>query len=142
MKRRTAGFTILELMIVVAIIAIVAAIALPSLTKARQSGLEAKVVQTLRTIVTANEQYRTRFGTYAGILDDLGDSRMVPQFNAGVDYFPEYGAAYNGAAFRWNMTVWPISFGITGDRSFYVDSTGVIRWDAVNMAGPGSTPLD
>ncbi len=51
--RRAAGFTLIELMIVVAIIAIIAAIAIPSLLKARQAANEIAVVTALHTIAAA-----------------------------------------------------------------------------------------
>lgn len=58
------GFTLLELMIVVAIIAIIAAIAFPSLQNARKSGNEAAAVSMVRSLVSAAESFRTRFGVY------------------------------------------------------------------------------
>ena len=59
--KRNKGFTILELMIVIAIIAILLAIVIPALGRARKSSNEASAIGSIRTIITANEQYRTRF---------------------------------------------------------------------------------
>ena len=53
------GFTLIELMIVVAIIAIIASIAIPSLLSARSNANEKAVIATLRSIVTAQELART-----------------------------------------------------------------------------------
>lgn len=60
---RKGAFTLIELMLVIAVIAIIAAIAIPSLLNARMSANEASAISTMRTLVTVNEQYRTRFGS-------------------------------------------------------------------------------
>ena len=69
--KRNQGFTLIELMIVVAIIAIIAAIAIPSLLNARKAGNEASAISSLRTLTTVNEQYRTRFGDYSDSMTSL-----------------------------------------------------------------------
>ncbi len=61
MKRKQAGFSLIELLIVVAIILIIAAIALPNLMVARMSANEASAVQSLRTIQSAETAYATTF---------------------------------------------------------------------------------
>src|SRR5262249_12229904 len=71
------GFTVIELMIVIAIIAIIASIAIPSLLNARKSGNEASAISSLRTICTVNEQYRTRFGVYTPDLATLNAQKYI-----------------------------------------------------------------
>ncbi len=61
MKRKQAGFSLIELLIVVAIILIISAIALPNLIVARMSANEASAVQSLRTIQSAETAYATTF---------------------------------------------------------------------------------
>ena len=82
------GFTIVELMIVVAIIAIVVSIAIPSLAEARKSANESAAIGTLKTLFSSVESYRVKFGAIpdfddlvaAGYLDSqaLGMSSGVP----------------------------------------------------------------
>ena len=58
MTRKTLGFTLIELMIVIAIIAIIAAIAIPNLLAARLSANETASIATLRNIVSAQAQFQ------------------------------------------------------------------------------------
>jgi type IV pilus assembly protein PilA len=71
--RRRNGFTLIELMLVVAVIAIVAALAAPGLLRARMSANEASAVGSLRTIGSAEATYSSSCGanSYAQSLDDL-----------------------------------------------------------------------
>ena len=137
------GFTLVELMIVVAIIAIVAAIAVPSLQNARKSAIETKVIGIGRALVSAQEQYRTRFGTYAPSAGHLGNTGYLPQFAGGTNYFPEYDVIdFTATTSSWHLSVGPTVPGVTADRYFWVDVTGVLRVSSSGAATSTSPPLD
>ena len=142
--KREQGFTLIELMIVVAIIAIIAAIAIPSLLNARKAGNEASAISSLRTLTTVNEQYRTRFQAYPDVLGSLqaeGYIDTVLAAGAKSGYTFTYAPGANVTA-EWTCTANPTSFQVTGDRYFFVDQSGVIRFDAAVAATVGSAPID
>ena len=139
--KREQGFTLIELMIVVAIIAIIAAIAIPSLLNARKAGNEASAISSLRTLGTVNEQYRTRYQTYTSSLANLSaagyiDSVLASGTKSG------YVFTYSGSTNTWTVSATPSTTGTTGDRGFFVDQTGVIRFAASGAATSASAPLD
>ena len=147
---RAAGFTLIELMIVVAIIAIISAIAIPSLLSARISGNEASAVSSLRTLSTVSELYRGRFGSYPGNggalnqgLADLSDVNLQPapyiDATLGTGTKSGFGYTYNGAVNTWDCTADPTNANV-GVRSFFVDQSGVVRVEA-DFATNGSATV-
>ncbi len=134
---RSSGFTLLELMIVVAVIAIVAAVAIPNLQNARKSANESYAISTLRTSSSVSEQYRIRFGSYPAAAVDLVTAGYIPPYNNS-----RYLFTYVGGLASWTMVADPTILGGTGDRFFFIDESGVIRYDSAGPAGPTSTPIE
>jgi len=139
--KRNEGFTLIELMIVVAIIAIIAAIAIPSLLNARKAGNEASAISSCRTLCTVNEQYRTRFQEYTSSLANLNTTGYIDSvLSSGTK--SGYAFTYAGSTNTWSVSATPSTAGTTGDRGFFADQTGVIRFAASGAATSASSPLD
>ena len=152
-SRRHEGFTLVELMIVVAVIAVVLAMAIPSLAAARVAANESSAVSTARTLATVMEQYHTRFGNYPMLWADIESAGYLSGFSSG-EVHPGYAGAPNAggksgytfaiSAFPgipWRVMIVPNDPGTSGDRYFYVDSSGVIRQNTGALAGPSSLPV-
>jgi prepilin-type N-terminal cleavage/methylation domain-containing protein len=131
------GFTLIELMIVVAIIAIIAAIAIPALLHARMTANEGAAIANLRTISSAQEQYRNRFGKY-GTLAELSASTFIDEV-LGNGQKNGYSISVTTATdYVWVCVAVPIDPGNTGVRGFRVDQSGVIRF-TIDSSAPTST---
>src|SRR5215471_13965397 len=71
-QRNRRGFTLMELLIVIAIILVIAAIAVPQMNKHLMSGHEMAAIRQIHTIQQAEAQYLSQFGQYAVSLAQLG----------------------------------------------------------------------
>jgi len=76
LKREQGGFSLIELLIVVAIIGIISTIAVPQLLDAIDRGRQRRTMADMRNIATANGTYRVDFGEYAPALTDLAPDYM------------------------------------------------------------------
>lgn len=135
------GLTLIELMVVVALLAILIAMALPNLQNSRKAAHESRVIAFCNMIVTASAQYRLRYGEFPRDEIDLMDSGMVPDYG-GTAWFSAYAFQYVGSPDGWHLSATPAVPGYTGDRSFYVDQSGVIRYSDTAPATSVSTPVD
>lgn len=164
MRNQSKGFSLIELLIVVAIILIIAAIAIPNLMRARISANESAAVGALRTINTTSVQYQSSYGvgfppslvnmappaggpatadcTAADLVDNIL-GQAVPQksgykftyagFTAAV---PPPGSTCAAGFVDFAAIAEPINIGVTGQRSFCIDHTGVVRQDMTGAAIP------
>jgi len=125
------GFTLIELMIVVAIISILVALAMPNLMESRKAAAEASAVSSLRTISSAQELYLNRFGTY-GMLQNLRSVNMVdPILGAATTIgSPKSGYYFTvtigGSGATWTCIARPSDWDSTGNWNYKIDQTGVI----------------
>ena len=158
MTKKQKGFSLIELLIVVAIILIIAAIAIPNLLRARMSANESSAVGSTRTIVTTEVQYSTTYGTgFSPNLSSLGgpaacvaaaanacliDPALTTGVKSGYTFkaVPNTGAGTTVSPYTgFEVSTNPITVGTTGQRSFCADQTGVIHYDATGaVMGTGA----
>src|SRR5438445_6303437 len=82
MRNRQKGFSLIELLIVVAIILIIAAIAIPNLLRSKMAANEASAVGSLRSLNTACITYSTTYGSYPTTLSNLGPATTASSTTA------------------------------------------------------------
>jgi prepilin-type N-terminal cleavage/methylation domain-containing protein len=134
------GFSLMELLIAVAIILIIAAIAIPNLLKSRIAGNESSVVGTGRTINTAQVSYtaahpKQGFSCDLATLSDAGlVDKVLASGNKSGYVFAMDCKKQKGAVVAYMWFASPISPGQTGQRFFCGDQTGVIKYSIKDAA--------
>ena len=153
--RKDKGFSLIELLIVVAIILIIAAIAIPNLLRSRMAANEASAVGSIRTMNTAAITYNSTYGNgYPPTLASLTGTGTVSCTNSELVDTVLGGGTKSGYTFGlthgstilnssssscsggygysdgYVVTATPITVGTTGQRGFCSDASGVIRYNA------------
>jgi len=157
---KKSGFTLIELMIVVAIIAIIAAIAIPNLLRSRMSANEAGAAGAMRTISTGEVGYQTAaftdadgdgvgdYGTLAQLADPDGAGATPPFIDQVLGGGAKHGYNFTvnvvpggpAALPAYQCTAVPAAAGRTGFRQYFVDESGVIRFTADGSAVTATSP--
>jgi prepilin-type N-terminal cleavage/methylation domain-containing protein len=158
-SKQQAGFSLIELLIVVAIILIIAAIAIPNMLRSRISANEASAIQSLRTLTTVNHNYNSTYGVgYAPSLAALGppagggapsaaaadqiDSVFASGTKSGYLFTYTPSAPVGGVIYSYTVNADPVVPGQTGQRYFFTDSSGVIRFNPSAKATVADTPIN
>ncbi len=142
------GFSLIELLIVVAIILIIAAIAIPSLVKAKMAANESSAAAGVRMINTSQVSYSTLFPAtgFAGALalstvaqaclvdELLSGFGPVPFVKSGYTFNMVPGAVVGPPLVTYFVTATPVSLGSSGQNMFCSDQSGVVRHDPAGVA--------
>ncbi len=137
--------TLVELVIIVAVITTLMTFAIQSLINSRISSNEGSAVTSLRTITSANQQYEIRFQSFASRLNDFSDNGYFDSVLGYADVSPGksgYLFQYTGSGTSWVAEAHPINGGFTGRRYFYVDTSGIIFFAEGRRATAADTPVD
>jgi prepilin-type N-terminal cleavage/methylation domain-containing protein len=156
---RAGGFSLIELLIVVAIILVLAALAIPNFMRSKMAANESAAVAALRTIATVQVTYQSSYQQgFAPSLEALGPPPAGTQPSAAAaglidpvlasrvksGYLFSYTPIDTDSDNRpdaYTLHASPSSPGTTGEKYFYVDQTNVIRWNRGAQASSTSQPI-
>jgi len=145
--RRHSGFTLIEMMLAVAVIAILLAIAVPNLMRNRLQANESSAIEHLRVIASAEVSYNAAHQSF-GTLANLADESVGP----GTGFLSsEWTEGFQKAGYTFTMPLAtdsnficfadPIAQNVTGRRFFRVDASGIVRFSVAGQPNDTDTPI-
>jgi type IV pilus assembly protein PilA len=150
MRRKQKGFSLIELLIVVAIILILAAIAIPNLLRSKIAANQASAVASLRTLNTSVTLFNNNYLVYPSALTDMApsstpsstaadliDSILAAGTKSGYSFVWSGG----GASGTYSITAQPVSLNTTGTIYYYTNQSLVIRSNPAGVAGSTSPAI-
>jgi len=148
-RRRVRGFSLIELLIVIAIILIILTIAVPKLSTAQMNAREMAVVREIQTINTAQAQYMSQFGKFATTMAELGPPASGGPGASAADLIPGslssgekdgYTFVLAATPSGYSLNVNPKVYNSSGRRTFFTDQNMIIHqnWSAepANASSP------
>lgn len=135
-QRRRRGFSLIELLIVIAIILVIVTIAVPQYNKQMMSAHETAAIQAIQTIHAVETQYYSQFGRYAVSLAELGPPASGAEGPAAAGLISKdlsegkksgYIFTVAGSPTGYAVSAVPEAFNSSGRRTFYSDQTLILR---------------
>ena len=148
-----AGFTLVEIVIVMAILVILSVLAIPPMLRSRMTANESAAVNACRMIMASSQAYQGAANphTYPASLSELTSPVSDPPYidsllaTATSSASPRQGYYYTYVlvdSARFTLNASPAVSNVTGSRYFFVDESGVIRSNASGSAGPTDPPIE
>ena len=146
---RRRGFSLIELLIVIAIILIIITIAVPKFTRARMYAQETAALQAIRTIHTVQVQYYSQYGRYATSLAELGPPASGAANPSAADLIGNDLAGGEKSGYKFTLTATPggyqingspVAFNSSGSRTFFSDQSMVIHQNYGPEAATANSP--
>jgi len=135
-KKARRGFSLIELLIVIAIILVIVTIAVPQYNKQMMSAHETAAIQAIQTIHAVETQYYSQFGRYATSLAELGPPASGAAGPAAADLISRDLAEGRKSGYIFTVAATPTGYAISavpeafnssGRRTFYSDQTLIVR---------------
>jgi type IV pilus assembly protein PilA len=149
-RRHSRGFSLIELLIVIAIILIILAVALPKLTSARRYAQEMAAAKAITTIHTAETQYYSQYGQYATSLAQLGPPTSGTPGPNGAELIDRDLASGEKGGFKfvlqqtqtgYSLNVNPVAFGTSGTHTYFSDQSMSIHQHNGQEPATATDPL-
>ena len=137
MRKRERGFTLVELMIVLAIIAIIAAFAIPNLMKSRMSANEASAVGSMRALMSAEGVYMNKYRVYGTLAQLYTEGLVDSSLNGGRKSGYLFGEL-KATNYSYCFNACPAEDGKSGEKEYCITQKGTIHEADFDTAAIGA----